>query len=271
MRDARLFQIVFLGTLLGVGVLFYDFTLRPIQMLLAFVAALLTQAICLRRLRLGGAGYRSTCITALGLSILLRADNYWVHPLAAAAAIAAKFLVRVQGKHLFNPANLGVVLALLLLPGSWVSPGQWGHELVIIGWCGMFGLIVVHRARRSDISLAFLALYLMSMALRVAWLGQPWAVWWHQLTNGTLLLFTFFMISDPMTIPNRRFGRIVHAAVVVALHYLWSFHFYKQNGLILSLFAASLLVPLWDKLWPEGRYQWLPPKEGENKPCVTIA
>ena len=51
----------------------------------------------------------------------------------------------------------------------------------------------------------FLAAFLGFVALAsVMLLGQSWAIWWHQLGNGALLLFAFFMISDPMTIPNRR-------------------------------------------------------------------
>ena len=44
--------------------------------------------------------------------------------------------------------------------------------------------------------------------------GQSQTIWWHQLQSGALLLFTFFMISDPMTIPNRQCARIVYAIAV---------------------------------------------------------
>ena len=43
--DARLFQIVFLATLLTIGVLIRDFSLQPAQMLLAFAAGLATQLV----------------------------------------------------------------------------------------------------------------------------------------------------------------------------------------------------------------------------------
>ena len=66
----------------------------------------------------------------------------------------------------------------------------------------MLGMLVTSRARRGDISWTFLAFYLGALALRVEFLGQRWAVWTHQLESGALLLFAFFMISDPMTGPN---------------------------------------------------------------------
>jgi uncharacterized membrane protein YeiB len=65
----------------------------------------------------------------------------------------------------------------------------------------------------------FLAMWLGLVALRVAWLGQSWSVWWHQLGSGALLLFAFFMISDPMTIPADRRARIAYAVVVALVAY----------------------------------------------------
>ena len=76
------------------------------------------------------------------------------------------------------------------------------------------GAIVTRRAERGDISWGFLAMYLSAIAARDAWFGYRFAVWTHQLDSGALLLFAFFMISDPMTSPNSRRGRIAHAAVV---------------------------------------------------------
>ena len=137
------------------------------------------------------------------------------------AAILSKSLFRFRGKHLFNPATFGLIFAIVLLPGTWVSPGQWGQDVAIAGWVVMLGVLVTNRARRGDISWTFLAFYLGALALRVEFLGQRWAVWTHQLESGALLLFAFFMISDPMTGPNARRGRIVHAAIVAAIAYAW--------------------------------------------------
>ncbi len=113
------------------------------------------------------AAYCRRSITCFGLSILLRADSLWVHPLAAALAISAKFVIRFHGKHLYNPANLGVILAISLFPGAWISPGQWGQDVALAGWFVVLGGVVVNRAQRSDIAWVFLAAYLGLVALRV--------------------------------------------------------------------------------------------------------
>ncbi len=266
-QDARLFQILFLGSLLAAGVALRDFSVKPAQVALTFATGLATQALCVRALRLPRVGYLSAIITCFSLSLLLRADNLWAHPVAAVLAIGAKFFVRVRGKHVFNPGNLGAILGVALLPGAWVSPGQWGHEAAFAGWLFVLGSVVVQRARRADISWTFLAFYLGALAARVVWLGQRWAVWTHALENGALLLFAFFMISDPMTIPNHRRGRVLYAALVAAIAYVWQFTLHEKNALLWALFLASPTVPLWDRLWPAPRFQWTPtqrPPEGDS-------
>ena len=254
--DARVYQILFLGTLLAIGVLVRDFSLRPEQMALTFAAGLATQALFVRLLRLKNIGVLSAIITCFGLSILLRADTLWVHPLAAFIAIGAKFVIRVNGKHLFNPANLGVIAGLTLIPGAWISPGQWGNDLIYAAWFVALGSIVTNRARRMDISWMFLGCYVFLLGARVLWLGQSPAIFWHQLHSGALLLFTFFMISDPMTIPNHQRGRLLYAALVAGGAFVWQFYWFKPNALVWALFLLTPLVPLLDRLWPAQRHVW---------------
>ena len=259
LRDARLFQIAFLATLLAIGALARDFALLPQQMLLAFAAGLATQAFWIWALRIERRGVLSAVITCFGLSILLRADSLWVHPLAAALAISSKFVLRVHGKHVYNPANLGVIASIALLPGTWVSAGQWGQDIALAAWFVALGGIVTQRAQRADVAWTFLAAYLGLAALRVIALGQPWTIFAHQLANGGLLLFAFFMISDPMTIPNRRDARIAYAIVVAIAAFLWHFALFRPNGLVWALFFCTPLVPLMDRLWPAEKFEWRAP------------
>jgi Na+-translocating ferredoxin:NAD+ oxidoreductase RnfD subunit len=254
--DSRVFQIMFLGLLLAAGVWLRDFSLQPAQIVLTFTAAIAAQHLLSHQFGRLPVSYRSAIITALSLTLLLRADSLWAHPLAATLAISSKFVIRRHGKHLFNPGNVGVIFALTVLPGTWVSPGQWGQDVTFAGWLIMLGATVSHRARRGDISWSFLVCYLGAIAMRVAWLGQRWAVWAHQFSNGALLLFAFFMISDPMTIPNSRRGRMVHAAIVALAAYIWQFQIYRINGFLWALICAAPLVPVWDAVWPAPKFEW---------------
>jgi enediyne biosynthesis protein E5 len=254
--DPRMAQILFLGLLLAAGAYFRDFSIRPAQIALTFACGLLCQNICERLARRPSRSLRSAIITSFSVTLLLRATTWWIHPLAVIAAIASKFIVRVRGKHLFNPANFGVMFALLLLPGTWISAGQWGQDVAFAGWMIGMGSIVTRKARRADISWTFLVFYVGALAGRAMWLGQRWAVLFHQLSSGALLLFAFFMISDPMTIPNDRRGRTVHAALVCAIAWFWQFYFYRTNGLLWALLIAAPAVVLWDALWPASKYEW---------------
>jgi enediyne biosynthesis protein E5 len=269
LSDPRLFQIFSLGILLSAGAYFRDFSLRPAQVVLTFAAGLAVQRGCWRLNPAKPRSYRSAIITCLSLALLLRADNLFAHPIAAFAAISSKSIFRFREKHVFNPATFGVVFAIAFLPGTWVSPGQWGHDFAIAGWVVMLGILVTERARRGDISWTFLGFHLGALAVRVAYLGQRWAVWTHQLESGALLLFAFFMISDPMTGPNSRRGRVAHAAMVAAIAYAIQFGLYRSNGLIWALFIAAPCVPVWDAIWPARKFQWS--QNGGGDEIVTVS
>ncbi|MBL8674492.1 MAG: RnfABCDGE type electron transport complex subunit D [Rhodospirillales bacterium] len=217
-----------------------------------------TQALGARWLGLPAHGILSAVVTCFGLSILVRADSLWVHPLVATLAIGAKFTVRVRGKHIFNPANLGAMVALLFLPGAWISPGQWGNDMSLALWVAVLGVTVSSSARRFDIAWAFLAFYVGLLALRIVYLGARWAVLENQLASGALILFTFFMITDPMTTPNRRIMRYLYAFIVAVIAFAWHFVLFRTNGLIWALIIATPLVPVMDWLMPAPKHQWRP-------------
>lgn len=265
--DPRLAQILFLGILLGAGAWIRDLSVHPAQIVVTFACGLVCQNLFERLAHRPTHSVRSAVITSFSVALLLRACAWWVQPVAVTAAIASKFIVRLRGKHLFNPANFGVLFAITLLPGAWISAGQWGQDIALAGWMVGMGSIVTRRARSADMSWTFAGFYVGALAIRVLSLGQLWAVLIHQLSNGALLLFAFFMISDPMTIPNDRRGRAAHAALVCAIAYVWQFHFYRTNGLLWSLLLAAPAVPLWDAIWPAPKFQW---NEGEtNEAALT--
>jgi Na+-translocating ferredoxin:NAD+ oxidoreductase RnfD subunit len=76
------------------------------------------------------------------------------------------------------------------------------------------------------------------------------------LQNGALLVFSFFMISDPRTTPDSRTGRILFALLVALGAAFVQFKLFRTNGLLWSLAVWSLLVPFIDRLFPGKRYDW---------------
>jgi enediyne biosynthesis protein E5 len=254
--DARLYQITFLGGLLLIGLLWRGFSISPLQVALCFAAGLLTQLFWCHVLGLRNVGVLSACVTCLGLSLLLRAETLWAHPLLAALAMSSKFIVRVGDKQVFNPANLGVVIGLLFLPGVWLSPGQWGTDLLLALWMLCLGVTVTKAAKRFDTALIFISTMTALLLARILWLEQSPAILLNQLSSGVLLLFTFFMISDPMTTPNHRLTRALFAVGVAVLAFYWQWGLWRNGGPVFALFFLSPLVPLLDKLVPNVKATW---------------
>jgi Na+-transporting NADH:ubiquinone oxidoreductase subunit NqrB len=198
---------------------------------------------------------RSALISGLSLCLLLRTHSPAVAVAGAILAVGSKFVVRYHGKHIFNPTNFAIV-ALLLTGQAWVSPGQWGSVAYFGFLIACIGGLVVNRAARSDVTLAFLVTYAGLVVGRSLWLGEPMAIPLHRLQNGALLIFAFFMISDPRTTPDSRAGRVLFATLVALGGAYVQFRLFRTNGLLWSLAALSPLVPILDRILPGPRYQW---------------
>ena len=270
--DPRLFQIVFLSSFLASGMLLYDVV--PLwEPPLAVGAACLAQLCFARLFKAKDAGLRSALITGLGISLLLRSDLLFIPPLAATLAIASKFLIRIRGKHVFNPANFGLVTLMLTTDHAWVSPSQWGESGLLLAWFFLLGCAVVQRAFRTDVTIAFLIAWFALKTGRVFYLEQRPAVLFHQFQVASLIVFAFFMISDPKTTPDHRAGRIAFACLVAGLGFYLQASHWIQNGLVYALFALAPLTPILDRALKAARYHWihnLTPSE-RTESCKDLA
>ncbi len=253
--DARIWQILALATLIALSNLWSDFGSGLPSLLGAAGAALATQFAWAKARRIPF-DWRSALITAGSLALLLRTPGPGWHALAACCAISSKYLIRWHGKHIFNPANITVVAFLLASPRCWITPGQWGSEAWLIGIAVAFAALVLGGARRIDIALAFAITFAGGLFARAAWLGDPVAIPWHQVQSGALVIFTFFMITDPRSTPDHRLGRILFAAAVALLAILLRIRFQLAGAPLFALAALSPLTPLLDRLFSHDRFAW---------------
>lgn len=254
--DPRYYQIAVLSGLLAYGVTVLEFDVRPGQIPLTLGVALLTQWGCSHLWRLPRFDAKSALISALSLCLLLRADTLWVVVAAAFVSIASKFVVQVGKKHVFNPTNGAIVLMMLVTPAAWLSPGQWGNVAFFAFLMACLGGLVAYRALRSDVALAFIVVYAALMVGRSYYLGEPMTIPIRRLESGGLLLFTFFMISDPRTTPDHPVARVLFGALVAYVAWYIQFRLFRTNGVIWSLALCSPLVPLLDRLLPGRRFSW---------------
>jgi Na+-translocating ferredoxin:NAD+ oxidoreductase RnfD subunit len=256
--DPRLYQITVLGSLLAYGMARLGFDIEPGRAAVILVAALGTQLVGTIVARLPRFDPLSAMISGLSLCLLLRTNDAWLAVLGAVIAVGSKFVIRVRGKHVFNPTNLAIVVLLLATGRAWASPGQWGSLAIFAFLLASAGSLVVNRAGRADVTWTFLAAYAALWIGRCMWLGDPLEIPLHRLANGALVLFAFFMISDPRTTPDSRAGRALFAVLVALGAYVVQFKLFHTNALLWSLAACSLLVPTIDRLLPGPRHEWRP-------------
>jgi len=268
--DPRLYQIACLSALLVYGLTALRFELGAAQVVVTIGAALATQWLCSRLCRLPRFDPKSALISGLSLSLLLRTNSLALVALAAMITILSKFVLRWRGKHVFNPTNFGLVAMILLTGHAWVSPGQWGSGAFFAFLMACLGGLVVNRATRSDVTYAFIAAWCAILFGRALWLGQPPAIPLHQMQNGALLLFTFFMISDPRTTPDARIGRIVYAVLVAAGAAFVQFGLFRTNGLLWALACGAVLVPVIDRVFPARRFTWAPARAGAVTSAAAV-
>lgn len=254
--DPRLYQIATLGSLLVYGVGYLEFDLPLSHAVAILITVLLTQLVATRLSGRPGFDPKSALISGLSLCLLLRTNSIELAVMTAVLAIGSKFVLRVRGKHVFNPTNFALVAMVLLTGSVWVSPGQWGNTAVFGFLMASAGGLVVNRAARSDVTFAFLISYAALLIGRSLWLGEPMSIPFHRLESGALVLFAFFMISDPKTTPDSRTGRFLFAVLVTAGAWVVQFKLFRTNGLLWSLALFSIAVPLVDRLLPGPRYAW---------------
>jgi len=268
-KDARYFQIIFQSIFLSYGIFVLHWRNESWLYLTYFATSLAVQFICeyflgkknipfLQRLK---NGVPSVLISSFGLSLLLKTNYWWVAVFAASVSILSKYIIRVNGKHIFNPSALGIVVAIFFTGNAWISPGQWGSGAVILFGVLSLGFIVTTRVQKLDVSLAFLGTFAGLIFLRqIIYLGWPMDHFIQSVSTGSLLLFSFFMITDPKTIPNHTVVRIIWCITIAAVaFYLTAFKF--MNGApIIVLVLAQPLVPILDKFFKAKRFEWLKPK-----------
>lgn len=259
LSDPRCYQIAVLASLVLFGVFVLHFGVTALQFAAIVSTALATQYAGTRLRSLPAFDPLSAVITSLSLTLLLRTDLVAISTLAAVLAIGSKFLVRINGKHIFNPANFGIVAMIMLSDRAWISTGQWGSATIGAFALACLGFLVLTRARRAETTLAFLAGFAALVFGRALWLGDPLAIPLHQLQNGTLLIFAFFMISDPKTTPNSKTGRIGYGLLVAAVSFVIQFVFFEPGAPVLALIACSPVVPLIDLLSRGEIYSWAAP------------
>jgi Na+-transporting NADH:ubiquinone oxidoreductase subunit NqrB len=271
--DARYFQMAFQVTFLCYGILFLQWKAEWLQYLLFIGTGLFLQWVCdsiiikkpISPFHWTSGGWKSALISTLSLCLLLKSNDWFICIIAAALTILSKYIFRIKARHIFNPSAFGIVSTIVLTNKAWLSPGQWGSSVVLLFAVCCLGFIVVTKVQKLDVTLSFLLTFAGLLFFRqVLYLNWSFDFFLQSLSTGSLLLFSFFMISDPRTAPNHAVARIVWAVLIAAVSFYLSAFKWMNSTPIYVLVLMAPLVPLLDHLMQAKKFEW-----NKNTFCTT--
>jgi Na+-translocating ferredoxin:NAD+ oxidoreductase RnfD subunit len=241
-RDPRLQLAAVIVTLQVLGQTVFGFQLSIAQILISLgTCAVLEVGIALRRQRVL-MWPASALLTGNGVAFILRVpgtehgdwwstNGWWIFAGTAAVSLLSKYVITFRGRHVFNPSNFGLVLCFVLLGPEHADPLAfwWGPmsvwlalalALIVVG-----GLTILSRLHLVGIALGFWLTFAAGIAV-LALSGHEMTAQWHLdpiegrglwrllVTSPEVLVFLFFMITDPRTIPETQRGRRVYGVAV---------------------------------------------------------
>ena len=110
----------------------------------------------------------SAYISGISVGILVRSPAFWPYALCSAISITSKYVLRVDGRHLWNPSNFGIVAMLVLAPDTVAGLSvQWGNNLLPMVVVWVFGAVIIYTLGRLHITLTYVASFLL-FAVRAA-------------------------------------------------------------------------------------------------------
>jgi len=284
-RDPRLHVAAVIISVHVLGQVGLRFQVSVPQVLAAILTCAVLEVVLTFRQTRSFVWPASAMLTGSGVALIFRvvgtpADDPWnTHAWYLFAAVAglsllSKYVIRYRGSHVFNPSNIGLVVAFIVLGSERVEPldfwwaplNVWmiaAYAVIIIG-----GLLITRRLQL----LALAASYWITLTVGVGILAGSghcmtarWAFapvcgfdfWRVIVTSPEVLIFLFFMITDPKTVPAGRVGRVVFGLLVGVASTLLlapqTTEFAAKVGLIAGLVVVSAARPILDRLLPEPR------------------
>lgn len=239
--DPLLLVITSQSLFLAYGISFLNFNLSLLDIAASVIAAVTAELLlwCYVSKRFGGLTLpKSAVAAALGICLFFRASHPLLFAACAVVAIASKYILRWNGRHIFNPSNIAILICAFGLPYfTTVELTQWGNDPYLYSIVAAVTLFVSYRAGALLTTLSFFAAYITILIPSVAYFPHIFAAHHLGLIGPSLLLFASYMITDPRTSPQTSLGRIIHGASVAALYFAL-----EAFGVPYSIFLASFGV-----------------------------
>ncbi len=213
--DNRFLAPVFITFILLVGQLVGGILESYEKTLLAIASAIATEIILGRLFTGKWPHLASAYITGISVGILVRSPAVWPYIWCSVVSIMSKYVLRVKGRHIWNPSNFGISAMLFLasFTGATLSV-QWGNSLtpMIVIW--VLGSLIIYRLKRFHISATYVAAFLLFGLVRSFITGHAFQAEIAPITGPMYQLFVFFMITDPKTTVHSKRGQCAVAVGV---------------------------------------------------------
>ena len=194
----------------------------------------------------------SAYISGISAGILVRSPFLWPYFLTSLISITSKYVLRVKGRHLWNPTNFGVSAAVFLAPATiTVLSIQWGNVVAPMAIIWILGSVIVWRVGRAHISATYVASFLLFSFVRSAITGTPWLAAVAPITGPMYQLFIFFMVTDPKTTVRSRIGQCLVVFLVALVEMLL-----RLNEVLYAPFYALFIVgplAMLAQIWLDSR------------------
>lgn len=188
----------------------------------------------------------SVVITALILALIISPiksfDGLWFLFFAATLAMASKYILSINKRHIFNPAALAVAMTALFASqsASWWVGTLWMLPFVLIG-----GILIVRQSNRFNMVFYFLFFALLTTLVLGAFGGASVVTMARKLVvNSSLLFFAFVMLTEPLTMPIKKGWQVVFAILIGFLFapqvHLGSFYFTPELALLTGNILAFI-------------------------------
>jgi Na+-translocating ferredoxin:NAD+ oxidoreductase RnfD subunit len=213
--DKRYLAPILVTIVLLAGQLTFGFLESWSRTLLAIATAMGVELLLAKLLTGKWPHLASAYISGISVGMLVRSPAIWPYALCSAISITSKYVLRVDGRHIWNPSNFGIV-AMLLLAADTVAglSVQWGNNLLpmLVVWC--FGSVIIHSLGRFHITLTYVSSFVVFAAIRAAITGHPFLSEVAPVTGPMYQLYIFFMITDPKTTVRSYQGQMLVAVLV---------------------------------------------------------
>lgn len=206
----------------------------------------------------------SAYVSGISVGILVRTEAIWPFAFVALISILSKYVLRVKGRHIWNPSNFGIAAALIVAHDYMATLGpEFDNKIVPFVVVAILGSIIVGRLHRLHISATYAVSFVFFAWIRSLINGHPFLAEVAPITGPMYMLFTFFMITDPKTTVKGRNAQMLVAFLVAGAECV----FRLMENIHAPYFALFTVGPAANviEIWWSGRS----PQEQKRVPATA--